>query len=120
VPPGSSGGVTGAGLAGSLAGAVLVAALGRWADPAALPAAMLLPVALAGFSGGLFDSVLGATLQERRRCEACGKITEKTLHCGRGTVPAAGLPGLNNDTVNLLCTAFGAVAAGIWMYFINL
>jgi uncharacterized protein (TIGR00297 family) len=106
VEAGTSGGVTLYGLWGALAGAVLIVIIGKLVVPASLP---VLTIIAAGFAGSLFDSLLGATLQEKRRCRVCGKATEKLKHCEQYTERIGGIPGLNNDAVNVLCGALGAI-----------
>ncbi|MGH7580990.1 MAG: DUF92 domain-containing protein [Gemmatimonadales bacterium] len=110
VPPGTSGGVTALGSAGGAAGALLVAGTG--AVTAGSPA--LLPVAaLVGFGGMLLDSMLGAALQGRFRCEGCGERSEWPVHrCGRPTIHEGGLAWLDNDAVNF--SAGAAAAAAGW------
>lgn len=122
---GLSGGVTSAGTAAEIAGAVLIAILTPAALLLALPGTpvtlhtlsrLLLPVFAGGFGGALIDSLLGATLQERRWCPACERECEVTLHgCGTPTERRRGLPWLTNDAVNFAATATGAaIAAGVW------
>jgi uncharacterized protein (TIGR00297 family) len=123
---GLSGGVSGPGTAAEIAGAVLIAVLTPPALLLALPgtpvtvhalAGLLLPVFAGGFGGALIDSLLGATLQERRWCPACERECETDPHrCGTATVPRRGLRGLNNDAVNLAATLSGAaLAAAVWI-----
>ena len=138
---GLSGGVTSAGTAAEIAGAVLIALL----TPAALLlavsgvpvdvhlppwlaflgsrgaltafwATLLLPVFIGGFGGALIDSLLGATLQDRRWCPSCERECEIDPHgCGTRTMRRRGIPWLTNDVVNLKATASGAlIAAGCW------
>ncbi|HKX18467.1 MAG TPA: DUF92 domain-containing protein [bacterium] len=90
VEPGVSGGVTAAGTLASVGGAMFIAALAgslNTAAPgsagAARHAAWAAWIAVGGITGSLLDSVLGATLEDRVR-------------------------GLNNDTVNLAATIWGA------------
>ena len=110
VEPGTSGGVTWQGLAAAVAGAAFVAivtAALRWPTQAAFAAL------IGGILGALLDSVLGATLQSRRWCDACGAATEQRVHrCGVATRHAAGLALLDNDGVNALATLGGAVVGG--------
>lgn len=111
LPPGMSGGVTPVGLLGSVAGGLLVALGGAWLQGAFAPA-LVIAVATAGVLGALTDSALGAALQARRWCADCARYTERSVHdCGRPTTHARGLAWMTNDTVNLLATAVGALAA---------
>lgn len=111
VAPGTSGGVTVAGSLGGLAGAAVVAGTMLIIDwpLIAAPAAFL-----AGVSGMTLDSVLGATLQARMLCPACGTETERKVHrCGAPTRLLRGAAWMDNDTVNALATLAGAAMAGI-------
>jgi uncharacterized protein (TIGR00297 family) len=108
VDAGISGGVTALGTLGGLLGAsvVFVSALPFAGVLCSWQAyAVILGCAL---GGNIVDSLLGATVQEKRRCTVCGGATERQEHCGCGTEHAGGIPGLSNDWVNLLCTAVGA------------
>ena len=108
VPPGTSGAVSAPGslalLAGALATALAAKALG-------LPGGVLI-VTAAGVAGALADSLLGATLQERRWCPSCKQASERRLHgCGSPTTFAGGREWMDNDLVNLLATVAGAGVA---------
>lgn len=110
-PAGTSGGVTALGLLASGAGAGLLGLVYAATSPAAERNAGVL-VGLAGIAGSLADSLLGEVLQERRRCSACGEITEARVHrCGAQTVVVGGISGVDNDVVNLAATCIGAIAA---------
>ncbi|HMF88754.1 MAG TPA: DUF92 domain-containing protein [Gemmatimonadaceae bacterium] len=108
VPPGTSGGVTFVGTIAAVAGAAFIAAgasLANWPVPFAA-------VALGGIAGAQADSLLGATLQARRWCEACAKSTERLVHsCGAPTRHAGGVAGFDNDAVNVVCSCVGALVA---------
>jgi len=107
--PGMSGGVSLLGLAATAGGAVLfgtAALLLRW-HPAVAVAAIL-----GGITGAMADSVLGATLQHRRRSSRTGRLTERDADLdGTPTVHAGGLSWLNNDGVNFAATLIGAGVA---------
>jgi len=110
VPRGASGGVTLLGLTASLAGAVVAALplmLGRKDRPGSP-----LPIMLGGVAGSLVDSLLGATWQEVRVCDRCGKETEQRVHrCGTPTRRLRGRHWCDNDAVNALAGAAGALTA---------
>ena len=106
VDTGVSGGVTLHGFGAAFGAAAFIALLVvifAWPTAGAF-------AALAGGMGGCaLDSVLGASVQERRHCPACNSATEQRMHrCGTPTVRVGGIPGLDNDGVNLLATAGGA------------
>lgn len=106
VPAGTSGGVTLAGWMAAVGGALLVAGaawLAHWPVP-------IYAVIAGGIAGSAVDSLAGATIQERRWCDACGTSTERRVHrCGTTTRHAGGITRFDNDAVNLLCSAAGAL-----------
>jgi uncharacterized protein (TIGR00297 family) len=108
-PPGTSGAVSLAGTLGSAAGALAVAGVGRWLVPG-LDGGALVAVALGGLAGSLADSVAGAGFQAVYRCPACGASPEVARHpgCAERATRVSGLPGVDNDLVNLIATATGA------------
>jgi uncharacterized protein (TIGR00297 family) len=110
VEPGLSGGVT---LAGTLGGAAGAAAVSLGAQALALvPTAGFTAITVAGVVGGVADSVLGASVQAKRHCPRCDRWTERATHdCGVATEHGRGWRWMTNDTVNLLATFIGAVAA---------
>ena len=72
---------------------------------------------LSGLAGCAVDSAIGATVQGIFQCQGtCGKITEKSKHCG---VPAKHLRGirlLDNNMVNFLAALAGGIVAIIIGY----
>lgn len=115
VAVGSSGGISVLGTMVSLVGGAVIGGSAGILD-AQLP---LLPALLLGSIGGLagslFDSLLGATVQQIYYCDVCQKDTERKIHkCGHATRPWRGWAWLNNDLVNLLASiAGGLVAVGL-------
>lgn len=110
VAPGTSGGVTAAGLGASAAAAMMVAVIWRTIGQSRPHP---LGVIAAGFSGSLIDSVLGATVQAAYVCPQCNHVTESTVHptCGTRTRLTRGCAWATNDTVNALATLSGALVA---------
>jgi len=114
VVAGLSGGVTSRGTLAEIAGAIWIGLAAGIAVPRAyIPApAAVFVVPVAGIAGALLDSILGATLQELRFCDACGRSCETNPHaCGTPTRLIRGIPRFSNDVVNLLATACGAGVA---------
>jgi uncharacterized protein (TIGR00297 family) len=113
VPAGTSGGITTAGMLGGIAGALgmaLLAILLGWNTRIATAAIV------GGIAGLLIDSILGATLQERRWCEQCHRGTERAIHgCGTVTVHSGGIHWLSNDVVNLASSIGGALMGAFWL-----
>lgn len=106
VPPGTSGAVT---AAGSLALAAGAAATAGTALLLGLPGHTAAGALAGGLAGAWADTLAGAAVQERRRCDRCGQDTEQRIHgCGTPTRVRGGLAGLGNDAVNALCTVVGA------------
>jgi uncharacterized protein (TIGR00297 family) len=123
VAPGTSGGVSGLGLAASLAGGLFIgaAAWALWAlsgqaapNDAGLPVKLVFWAAIAclsGFAGSLADSLLGATWQLMHRCNVCGREIEQARHCGQPALRIRGRAGWNNDTVNFVSSLAGGFTA---------
>jgi uncharacterized protein (TIGR00297 family) len=112
IPRGLSGGVTFVGSAAAAVGGLVIAGgagLFGW------PWHAVVAIAGGGVSGAFTDSMLGDTVQERRRCGSCGAFTERQVHtCGGTTVRVSGRGGFGNDAVNLTSSMVGAgVAASI-------
>lgn len=111
LPPGTSGAITVPGTLASIAGAAFITGV---AYLTGMPS-NLVAVFVGGMVGSLADSLVGATIQERRWCDGCSEPTERRTHtCGRTTQIVGGIPGARNDFVNVVCTLVGAVvAAGV-------
>jgi uncharacterized protein (TIGR00297 family) len=103
---GTSGGITLLGSAGALLGATAIAA-SAWFFIKDLE--VITFVVVAGFTGSLFDSVLGATIQASYSCSGCNKRVEVAPHCNGEATLMSGSRFINNDTVNLFCTLAGGV-----------
>lgn len=119
VERGTSGGVTFLGTLATLGGAALIALVTALFMSQQIVSIVLIfvVVSMAGLSGSLLDSVLGATVQAIYDCPHCAIETERhPLHsCGRKTVLKRGFSWLNNDLVNFISSMFGAaMAVGLW------
>ncbi|HVK38766.1 MAG TPA: DUF92 domain-containing protein [Candidatus Kapabacteria bacterium] len=110
VEPGRSGGISAHGTIGAITGAAIVSASAiAWSST---PIITLVAATVGGVAGMLADGLAGATIQARRRCPSCGRLTERDEHCGRPTLAAGGLAFVGNDAVNVLCCLVGALVAG--------
>lgn len=109
LPRGMSGGVTVVGTLAALAGAAFVAIV---AATLSWPGRVVVASLAGGFVGSTIDSLLGATLQTRRWCDACRTHTERAVHdCGVATRRAGGIPGFGNDAVNFVSGLAGGLLA---------
>jgi uncharacterized protein (TIGR00297 family) len=113
VSRGRSGGITLMGTITGVGGAMVVGGFGlvllpRPGGPG------LVPVTAGGIAGLLIDSLLGATVQARYRCPACGEEGEmEECTCGRTRTLAGGISWMTNDAVNLLMAGAGAAVAAM-------
>jgi uncharacterized protein (TIGR00297 family) len=119
VPPGASGGVTPEGTLASVGGALTVGAtwaalrrLQRGPGMAGAGRRAALRTGAAGAFGALVDSLLGATVQAHYWCPTCAAPVETPVHprCGQPATLVRGWTWVNNDVVNALATAAGALA----------
>ncbi len=120
VAPGTSGGITFAGVLGAMLGATLIALAGGWSfrlfAVGEISQRDLISVAIAGVLAHFIDSLLGATLQRRNQCAVCRKITERDEHCGVLTQHFSGWHWLDNDMVNIVCGVSGILLATLAIF----
>lgn len=120
VEVGSSGGVSLLGTAVSLIGGLFIGLAAGWMEPHYSVWLMAGLGASGGLLGSLFDSLLGATVQQIYYCDVCQKDTERKLHkCGHETRPLRGWSWLNNDLVNLWASLIGGgTAVLVWLLWV--
>ena len=124
IATGLSGGITVAGTLAEIAGAASIALASISAFTAfdlqralqnAPPNAyvrLFVPIVAGGVAGAIVDSLLGATVQELRRCPVCARTCENDPHiCGSPTILVRGVRGMSNDLVNAAATLTGAATA---------
>ncbi len=122
VKAGTSGGITGLGVAATALGGAFIG-LCAWGltlagrspfsgGTASWDWFMYLSIGLlAGIAGSIADSLIGAFLQRMHRCSVCGQEVEKMRHCGVKAVPLRGWSWMNNDAVNALSSIIGGAVA---------
>ncbi|MEK8018442.1 MAG: DUF92 domain-containing protein [Candidatus Parabeggiatoa sp.] len=111
---GTSGAITPLGTLATLAGALLIASFtALLTTPQLNFNTCIAIVTLAGFTGSLIDSLLGATVQAVYECPHCATETERHPRhtCGKKTLLAQGFSGINNDLVNFISSVGGAATA---------
>ena len=121
VERGASGGITTTGTLSAVAGAALIGFTGGLFVPLWSFFPLIISAIIGGLSGGMFDSLLGATVQGIYFCPQCEKETEQhpVHHCGTETTHLRGWRWLNNDLVNLAASMVGAgVTWGIMVILI--
>ena len=108
--PGESGAVSVLGLFASLTGAISVGCLSIVTGLVGKsPFSLVFAVLVGGFGGAIFDSLLGSTIQGAGECTVCGKQTESLNHHGKTTRHLWGIRLFENNVVNFVSTALGAV-----------
>jgi uncharacterized protein (TIGR00297 family) len=113
VDVGTSGGISLLGTAVSLVGGLLIGLLAGLITEYSLPVTTLAG-ALGGLAGSLFDSLLGATVQQIYYSEKRQKETEKKVEAdGTPNRPLRGWSWMNNDIVNLLASLAGGLLAAL-------
>jgi len=104
---GLSGGITLAGTTAQFAGALFTGIIA-----AVFGLGTMVILAIAGFAGATIDSLAGASVQALRYCPLCRRDCETNPHeCGTATVVRRGFARIDNDAVNFLATASGALIA---------
>lgn len=106
VPPGLSGGVSGAGTLAGAVGATLLAGCGIWLAPV-FSVTDWLTASGWGFAGMVVDSVLGSALQARYRTPR-GTLGDRG---GAGHHRVSGLAWMSNDLVNFFSILLTVVLA---------
>jgi uncharacterized protein (TIGR00297 family) len=116
VEVGTSGGISPVGTMVSLTGGIIIGLAAGLLEPALTIMTGIVVGGIGGLAGSLFDSLLGATVQQIYYCDLCRKDTERRVHkCGNETRPLRGWSWLNNDLVNLLASIVGGgLAAVLW------
>jgi uncharacterized protein (TIGR00297 family) len=115
VPPGSSGAVSGVGTTAAAAGSCTIGLFaGFYGQAGEFNVFAFAAVAISGFAGCMFDSLLGATAQAQYST-ADGILSETADEDGR---LSRGVPWIRNDMVNFVSTASAAVIC--WLIFLTL
>ena len=111
VEKGTSGAISVVGTLAAFAGAGSIGVLAASLLPEGFTWSVFWMVSLAGLSGALIDSLLGATVQVMYHCPSCQKETERypAHSCGSRTTKIRGWKWLNNDLVNLACGGGGGI-----------
>ncbi len=116
VSRGTSGGITYLGTLGSIFGGFIIGLIGQTFFGIEN---LIIPIAIAGLSGSLFDSMLGNFIQGKYLCNECNDIVEQRSHCNNLALLLSGSKLIDNNMVNFLNTLFGAITAYlIWLLFL--
>jgi uncharacterized protein (TIGR00297 family) len=108
VEQGISGGISVNGTIGAVFGAVLISISGLAFSDLPFIQYFILIISC-GIFGNFTDSLLGASFQVINKCEKCGALTEKKVHCNLNTIRYKGIKYFNNDAVNFVSALSGAL-----------
>ena len=109
VPKGYSGGISLLGTSGGVMGAAIIVLIAVFMGFIQLDTILIVVIIIAGFLGSIVDSILGASIQAKFKCEVCGKATERVVHCHEETTHISGMRWLDNDWVNVA----GSLSGGL-------
>ncbi len=110
VEAGTSGGISVVGTIATICGGLLIGLIAAlWLRDNAWQ--LLLTAAIAGLAGSLFDSLLGATVQQIYWDEETKRETEKPIKNGRKMRPLRGWWWMTNDAVNMIASVVGGCVA---------
>ncbi|MBC8375514.1 MAG: DUF92 domain-containing protein [FCB group bacterium] len=110
VPKGYSGGISLLGTSGGVLGAAIIVSIAALMGFIQWDMNLIVVIIIAGFLGSIIDSILGASIQAKFKCEVCGKATERVVHCHEETAHVSGMLWLDNDWVNVA----GSLSGGLF------
>ncbi len=112
---GTSGAISGLGLAASLAGSVIIPLSVYWFWK--LDTAEFFVIVWAGFLGSFADSILGASVQAVYKNPKTNSLSEKSESQGTRNVRVSGISWIGNDAVNFLASLFGVLCAWLLLKY---